>query len=60
MSRDGYLPPGIEYADLPGVYDDDENPECECGHPQDQHDDGHKQCANPDCFCINFTPADAY
>lgn len=68
MSRDGYLPPGVEYDDLPGFADPDD-PECECGHRQSEHEGGYAtSCQHVDgpaddgeiCTCQGFTPPDAY
>lgn len=68
MSRDGYLPDGVDYADIPGFADPDD-PECACDHPQSAHEDGgfgecraHDDGDDPDglCPCQAFEPPDAY
>lgn len=68
MSRDGYLPPGVEYNDIPGFADDDDPP-CACDHGQSDHDGPGGSCQatdehadDPDavCPCQGFEPPGAY
>lgn len=68
MSRDGYLPTGVEYDDLPGFADPDD-PTCECDHAASDHRGGWAECrhvieGDPDdgilCPCQGLTPPDAY
>jgi hypothetical protein len=64
MSRDGYLPPDVEYGDIPGMFDPDD-PECDCGHSQSDHEDSLGPCTVSEdgellCSCDGFHPPNAY
>lgn len=64
MSRDGYLPDDVEYDDIPGFADDDD-PECDCGHPRSEHEGPGESCQHVEggdelCPCGGYEPPDAY
>ena len=64
MSRDGYLPPGTEYGDIPGMFDPDD-PSCACSHPRSEHTGHGESCEHDEgddelCPCSGFEPPDAY
>lgn len=67
MSRDGYLPDDVDYGDLPG-YDGPDDPPCDCGHPDSEHNGPGTACLHVDgvgddseiCTCQGFTPVGAY
>lgn len=54
MSRDGYLPPGVEHSD-PHFHEDDPAP-CVCGHGLDEHDKAQGLCEAEDCLCLMYEP----
>jgi hypothetical protein len=65
VSRDGYLPPDVDYGDT-GAYDP-EDPECACGHPRSDHTGRGESCEHVEldeaellCPCSGFEPPNAY